>query len=114
MRVRRLVDFPYVLIRVRCDVCKRAGAYRSGPVRGSMAPTMAKNPADEPHPTWEVSHIKGTPALLLGASRHSESAIEEAMKRFSLKERVRERLAARRTKRLGHPPGIFHRHLNQI
>jgi hypothetical protein len=28
MRVRRLVDFPYVLVRLRCDVCKRAGAYR--------------------------------------------------------------------------------------
>ena len=25
---RRLVDFPYVLVRLRCDVCKRAGAYR--------------------------------------------------------------------------------------
>jgi hypothetical protein len=28
MRVRRLVDFPYVLVRLRCDTCKRAGAYR--------------------------------------------------------------------------------------
>jgi hypothetical protein len=28
MRVRRLVDFPYVLVRLRCDVCKRAGSYR--------------------------------------------------------------------------------------
>jgi hypothetical protein len=28
MRVRRLVDFPYVLVRLRCDACKRAGAYR--------------------------------------------------------------------------------------
>jgi hypothetical protein len=28
MRVRRLADFPYVLVRLRCDVCKRAGAYR--------------------------------------------------------------------------------------
>src|SRR5262249_49843797 len=28
MHVRRLVDFPYVLVRLRCDVCKRAGAYR--------------------------------------------------------------------------------------
>jgi hypothetical protein len=28
MPVRRLVDFPYVLVRLRCDVCKRAGAYR--------------------------------------------------------------------------------------
>jgi hypothetical protein len=26
--VRRLVDFPYVLVRLRCDLCKRAGAYR--------------------------------------------------------------------------------------
>jgi hypothetical protein len=25
---RRLVDFPYVLIRLRCDLCHRAGAYR--------------------------------------------------------------------------------------
>lgn len=28
MIVRRLVDFPYVLVRLRCDACKRAGAYR--------------------------------------------------------------------------------------
>jgi hypothetical protein len=28
MRVRRLVDFPYVLVRLRCDACKRAGSYR--------------------------------------------------------------------------------------
>jgi hypothetical protein len=28
MLVRRLVDFPYVLVRLRCDACKRAGAYR--------------------------------------------------------------------------------------
>src|SRR6266480_3299815 len=28
MRVRRLVDFPFVLVRLRCDACKRAGAYR--------------------------------------------------------------------------------------
>src|SRR5438105_11487458 len=28
MQVRRLVDFPYVLVRLRCEVCKRAGAYR--------------------------------------------------------------------------------------
>jgi hypothetical protein len=28
MRVRRLVDFPYVLVRLRCDTCNRAGAYR--------------------------------------------------------------------------------------
>jgi hypothetical protein len=26
--IRRLVDYPWVLVRVRCDVCKRAGAYR--------------------------------------------------------------------------------------
>jgi hypothetical protein len=26
--LRRLVDFPYVLVRLRCDLCKRAGAYR--------------------------------------------------------------------------------------
>jgi hypothetical protein len=25
MAVRRLVDFPYVLVRLRCDACKRAG-----------------------------------------------------------------------------------------
>ena len=24
----RLTDFPFVLVRLRCDVCKRAGAYR--------------------------------------------------------------------------------------
>jgi hypothetical protein len=28
MRVRRLVDFPYVLVRLRCDVCNRAAAHR--------------------------------------------------------------------------------------
>ena len=28
MRVRRLVDFPSVLVRLRCDTCKRAGANR--------------------------------------------------------------------------------------
>jgi hypothetical protein len=26
--LRRLADFPYVLVRLRCDLCKRAGAYR--------------------------------------------------------------------------------------
>ncbi len=26
--MRRLMDFPYVLVRLRCDVCNRAGAYR--------------------------------------------------------------------------------------
>ena len=26
--LRRLVDFPYVLVRLRCDLCRRAGAYR--------------------------------------------------------------------------------------
>jgi hypothetical protein len=25
MRLHRLVDFPYVLVRLRCDTCKRAG-----------------------------------------------------------------------------------------
>jgi hypothetical protein len=24
----RLVSFPYVMVRLRCDVCKRAGNYR--------------------------------------------------------------------------------------
>jgi hypothetical protein len=28
MAVRRLVDFPYVLLRLRWDACKRAGSYR--------------------------------------------------------------------------------------
>jgi hypothetical protein len=28
MFVRRLVDFPYVLVRLRCDAYKRAGSYR--------------------------------------------------------------------------------------
>jgi hypothetical protein len=28
MRLHRLTDFPYVLVRLRCDTCKRAGAYR--------------------------------------------------------------------------------------
>ena len=26
--IRRLVDYPWVLVRVRCEMCKRAGAYR--------------------------------------------------------------------------------------
>jgi hypothetical protein len=26
--IRRLVDYPWVLIRLRCEVCKRAGSYR--------------------------------------------------------------------------------------
>jgi hypothetical protein len=26
--IRRLVDFPFVLVRLRCPTCKRAGAYR--------------------------------------------------------------------------------------
>jgi hypothetical protein len=26
--VRRLVEYPWVLVRVRCEMCKRAGAYR--------------------------------------------------------------------------------------
>ena len=28
MRLHRLVDFPYVLVRLRCELCKRAGSYR--------------------------------------------------------------------------------------
>ncbi len=28
MRVSRLVDFPYVLVRLRCELCKRAVSYR--------------------------------------------------------------------------------------
>src|ERR1700730_17578235 len=28
MPVRRLADFPYVLVRLRCDTCRRAGSYR--------------------------------------------------------------------------------------
>jgi hypothetical protein len=51
-------------------------------------------------PTWAISRIKGTPAVVLGhvEAPDAESAIEEAMQRFELKERVRERLAARRVK----------------
>jgi hypothetical protein len=26
--IRRLVDYPWVLVRLRCDVCMRAGSYR--------------------------------------------------------------------------------------
>ena len=26
--IRRLVGYPWVLVQVRCEVCKRAGAYR--------------------------------------------------------------------------------------
>jgi hypothetical protein len=28
MQVRRLADFPYVVVRLRCEVCNRAGSYR--------------------------------------------------------------------------------------
>jgi len=28
MPLYRLADFPFVLVRLRCDVCRRAGAYR--------------------------------------------------------------------------------------
>jgi hypothetical protein len=28
MQVRRLADFPSIVVRLRCEVCKRAGAYR--------------------------------------------------------------------------------------
>ena len=28
MAINRLADFPFVLVRLRCDTCKRAGAYR--------------------------------------------------------------------------------------
>jgi hypothetical protein len=28
MRLYRLVDYPYVLVRLRCDIRRRAGAYR--------------------------------------------------------------------------------------
>ena len=27
-RMRRLVDYPFVLVRLRCDACHRAGAFR--------------------------------------------------------------------------------------
>jgi hypothetical protein len=26
--IKRLVDYPFVFVRLRCDVCKRAGGYR--------------------------------------------------------------------------------------
>jgi hypothetical protein len=26
--LRRLVDFPYVVVRLRCDLCNRSGGYR--------------------------------------------------------------------------------------
>jgi hypothetical protein len=28
LRIRRLADYPYVLVRLRCEVCNRAGAFR--------------------------------------------------------------------------------------
>src|SRR5882724_7423747 len=28
MHLRRLADFPFVVVRLRCDTCKRAGSYR--------------------------------------------------------------------------------------
>src|ERR1700731_3322386 len=34
--VRHLVDFPYVLVRLRCDLCNRAGAYRLARLAGKF------------------------------------------------------------------------------
>jgi hypothetical protein len=36
MPLRRLVDYPYVLVRLRCDVCHRAGAYRLARLAGKF------------------------------------------------------------------------------
>jgi hypothetical protein len=60
--------------------------------------TMAKQPPNQPMHTWAISHIKGTPAVTIGRveAPDAESAIEEAIKRFGIKERIRDRLAARR------------------
>ena len=35
MQMRRLANFPYIVVRLRCDVCKRAGAYRLAEPRPS-------------------------------------------------------------------------------
>jgi hypothetical protein len=54
--------------------------------------------ADKRMHRWEISHIKGAPAVTIGRvdAPDAESAIEEAIKQFGMKERVRDRLAARR------------------
>jgi hypothetical protein len=52
MRTRRLVDFPYVLVRLRCDVCKRAGAYR-------LARLAVKYGAEMPPTLMHLRVVKG-------------------------------------------------------
>lgn len=35
---KRLSDYPYVVVRVRCDLCKRAGAYRLARLAATYGP----------------------------------------------------------------------------
>ena len=36
----RLVNFPYVMVRLRCDVCKRAGSYRLARLTAKYGPEI--------------------------------------------------------------------------
>jgi hypothetical protein len=58
---------------------------------------MAKKPQPLEMHSWAISHFKGTPAVTIGQveAPDAESAIEEAIKRFGIKEGIRDRLAAR-------------------
>jgi hypothetical protein len=62
---------------------------------------MEKKPGNEPLHTWAISHIKGTPAIELGQveAPDAKTAIEEAIRKFGIKERIRDRLAARQVNR---------------
>jgi hypothetical protein len=59
---------------------------------------MAKKSQPLDMHTWAITHIKGTPAVTIGHvdAPDAESAIEDAIKQFGIKERIRDRLAARR------------------
>jgi hypothetical protein len=49
MHVQRLVDFPYVLVRLRCDTCKRAGS-------AGLARLAVKYGAETPWGLWSAFH----------------------------------------------------------
>lgn len=61
---------------------------------------MAKKPV--PTHTWEITRIKGTPAVVLGRVEDepdAESAIKAAIKKFEITDPAQQaRLAARRVK----------------
>jgi hypothetical protein len=38
--VRRLVDYPWVLVRLRCEVCKRAGTHRLARLAARYGPEI--------------------------------------------------------------------------